>query len=206
MKKRLILTSSGINSPRIIKKFDKLVNKKRSEIKILVLYGQKHPKYLAYVKKELKKLGFDEKNIIYTDINYTKLKKSLEEIDVLYFMGGETFVILKKLRATGSDKLIKKFVNSGKIYVGASASSIIAGPNIKIASWGSDGEENLAGLKEKEWNGLNLTKVSIYPHYKDKLSKEIVDFKKEIKNKYLAIALKDGEAVIINGNKKEVLK
>lgn len=206
MKKRLILTSSGINSPKITKKIDYLLNKKRAKVKILVLYGQKYPKYLAYIKKELKELKFNEKNIFYSDINYQKLKKILPKLDALYFMGGETFVILKKLKKTKTDKIIKKFVESGKLFIGASASAIIAGPNIEIASWGNDGEKNLAGLNKNEWTGLNLINISIYPHYRNSLAKEIIDFKKKIKNKYQVLPLKDGEALIINGNKKEVLK
>jgi dipeptidase E len=206
MVNKLILTSSGINSPKIMKKFDDLSKKQRSEVKILVLYGQKYPKYLAYVKSELKKLKFDNKNIFYSNLDHVKLSKLLKEVDILYFMGGETFVLLKKLRQTKTDKLIKKFVESGKIFIGTSASAIIAGPNIEIAKWGSTGEENLAGLKEKDWQGLGLTNVAIFPHYENKLEKEIIDFKKEIKNKYPVVALKDGQALVIQGNKKKILK
>ena len=50
---------------------------------------------------------------------------NINEFDVMYMMGGNTFYLLNIIRKTGFDKNIKEFINSGKIYVGSSAGSEI---------------------------------------------------------------------------------
>ena len=203
--KKLLLTSSGTNSNRIRKELIKIIPKNEDK-NALVLYWELYPKYIKKVKKELLGFKFKKENIVFAKIGDKKFVKGFSDFDVLYFMGGETFVILKMLRKTGFDKLVSKFVNSGKLFIGASASSIIAGPSIEIASWGKTGEDHLAGLKPSEWKGLNFTNISIFPHYEDKLKKEIPAFKKKINNKYPVLPLRDEQALLIIGDKKIILR
>jgi dipeptidase E len=203
--KRLLLTSSGISSKKLKNVFTRLVQRPENK-KVLVFYYEKYPKYLKKVEQELLSLKFKRENILFSDFKNNKLKSLFLKFDILYFMGGETFFILKALRKQGFDKLIKKFVNKGKIYVGASASSIIAGPSIEIASWGKTGEDHLAGLKPNQWKGLNLTNISIFPHYENSLKEEIPAFRKKIKNKYPVLPLRDRQALLVLGNKNRVIK
>ena len=58
---------------------------------------------------------------------------NINEFDVMYMMGGNTFYLLNIIRKTGFDKNIKEFINSGKIYVGSSAGSEILGNSIDVA-------------------------------------------------------------------------
>ena len=63
------------------------------------------------------------------------------------------------------------------MYVGISAESIIPAKTIEIAGWGSEGDENK--IKLNNLQGLHLVNVVVLPHYKNKLKKELIAFKKK---------------------------
>jgi peptidase E len=88
------------------------------------------------------------------------------------------------------------------LYFGISAGSIIAGPNIEIASWGSTGDTNDINLKDL--TGLKLTKILVFPHFEDYLKGEVDEFRKKVD--YPVIELKDSEALFIEGVKNKIIK
>ncbi len=61
--------------------------------------------------------------------------------DAVYVTGGSTGYLLKRVKETGFDKILKKMVYAGKVYVGVSAGSLIAAPNI-----GNPYDKETAGL------------------------------------------------------------
>ena len=52
------------------------------------------------------------------------------EYDVIYFTGGDTRHLLRRINETDFGGIVKKMVYANKVYVGASAGSLIATPNI----------------------------------------------------------------------------
>lgn len=84
--------------------------------------------------------------------------KSLDHLDAIMVGGGNTFLLLQRLRAFGLLGQIRRAVRSGLPYVGASAGSNIAGPNIRTTNdWNVVGLRNLTALELVPWN--------INPHY-----------------------------------------
>ncbi|MCX6809586.1 MAG: Type 1 glutamine amidotransferase-like domain-containing protein [Candidatus Berkelbacteria bacterium] len=86
----------------------------------------------------------------------------LAEVDGVVMAGGNTFYLLQELQQTKSMNLFRKFVSDGKVYIGSSAGSIVAGPDIypvrrldKISR----------APKLKGYKGLTLTDVVIFPHW-----------------------------------------
>ena len=65
--------------------------------------------------------------------------------DAVYFPGGNTSHLLERVRSTGFDRIIKRMVYANKVYVGVSAGSIIATPNINKADTGNP-DTQAAGL------------------------------------------------------------
>ena len=61
--------------------------------------------------------------------------KLLELKDIIFVEGGNTFYLLKAMRACNFEKIIRKLLKEGKVYIGASAGSIVAGKTIKTAGW-----------------------------------------------------------------------
>lgn len=90
---------------------------------------------------ELLDTGILKENIFTYDIDGSMSEAEVMKYDVIYFTGGSTGHLLKRIKDTGFDSIVKKMVYANKVYVGASAGSIIATPNI-----GGAFDEKTAGL------------------------------------------------------------
>ncbi|MEK7645035.1 MAG: Type 1 glutamine amidotransferase-like domain-containing protein [Patescibacteria group bacterium] len=192
---KLLLTSAGLSNKKISNLLVSMLQKKPNECSVLlVAYAQNNNEqfYVKESKKELIDLGL-------SSISFFNLKESTFEetceYDLIYVCGGNTFAILDQMRATGIDKFITDSVKSGKsIYLGVSAGSIIAGPDILIAGHGSEGDKNEIALKDLA--GLALTNVSVFPHFKSHQRSEVDEFRNKVDNP--VIELTDDEAVLVD--------
>ena len=90
---------------------------------------------------ELLCAGVLPNNIYIHDIDGTMSLEQAMKFDAVYFTGGDTGHLLRRMKETGFDEIIKKMVYANKVYVGASAGSLIATPNI-----GNPYENETAGL------------------------------------------------------------
>jgi len=199
---KLLLTSSGLSNSVISKSFLDKLSKPVSESTVFVIaYAQNDTEefYVNESKREISQLGFNDISVI--NLNHVVCDLSSLKFDVIYVCGGNTFSILSKLRETGLDVFIINQIRSGAIFIGVSAGSIIAGPDIEIAGWGSEGDENIANLKDL--SGLNLTNIAIFPHFHNELTVEVEKFKEMVK--YEVIAINDSQAVIIDGSNYKII-
>ena len=194
---KLLLTSQGFEkNPKIRKEFLELVDKPASKIKVIfVPTASEVESYKGYIendKKNLLKLGIKEANIktLHLDhkINYSEVKN----YDVIHVCGGNTFYLLKKVRESGFDRIIKKFVKSGGVYIGISAGSCIACPTIEAAAW-KPADKNVIGLKDL--TALNLVPFLITAHYTLKY-KSIID-QAEANTEYEVKRLTDTQALLV---------
>lgn len=212
--KTLILTSAGLSNQDIKGAFLGLLKKPISEIKVLIVaYAQNSEEefYVNQTKVELESLGAVHINIanMHYDINIGELeifdKIPNTKPDAIYVCGGNTFAILNKLRETGLDNYVVEQVSAQTstdcIYIGVSAGSIIAGPSIEIAGWGSEADENKIGLADL--TGFGLTNISIFPHYHDELKAEVDEFKSKVS--YEVVELTNDQAVVIRGEEVELI-
>lgn len=193
--KKLLLTSAGFINPETVEVLMKEIPKQAQWCKILmVCYTQNkiEESYVAASKKELELLGFKSIQVL----NLHKPTKP-DGADVIYVCGGNTYAILQKLKETGTDKFIVDLVDKGALYVGVSAGSIIAGKNIEIAGYGSEGDPNDVGLKDL--SGLGFTDVAIFPHYKEAQKFEVEEFKRKVE--YPITEITDNQMVFVRGNK-----
>ncbi len=201
---KLFLTSNGLSSRELKREFSKIIEKPAGEVKILVigtLSERGHKQFIQWVTEELEDINIDKRNIytanISEEVNFSKFK----DADIIYLLGGDTFYILDRLRKNNFKDFLTRYNHKDKIFIAISAGTIIAGPNIKIAEWGSEGDDDHIDLKDL--TGLGLTDIATYVHYEDRLKHEIDDFKKIVD--YPVETLKDGEAlVIINGKKRKI--
>ncbi len=105
--------------------------------------------------------------------------------------GGNTFYLLKHVRRSGFDKVVKNLIKQGKIYLGVSAGSYIACPTIEAATWKHQ-DRNRVGMTDFE--ALNLVPFLISAHYTEKYRLIIEEAVK--KTKYSVVALNDEQAVL----------
>ena len=191
---KLLLTSTGLANQNITNQFLQIIDKPVSQIKIIFVptasRSEEELKYVNESKKELLDLGILENNIKTLNLDKPVSFQEVEDFDVIYVCGGNTFYLLKKVKETGFDKVIIKFAKTGKLYFGVSAGSILVCPNIDIASPFDENDVNLTDL-----TGLNLTDVIVSPHY-CKEEKPIIDkFKK--KSQYKVVPLTDNQALLV---------
>lgn len=199
---KLFLTSTGFTNKKIAHTFLQCLNLPIAENRILIVAYAKNAKEEFYVeesKKEIQGLGFVD--IIVLNMNSTFDIRTIGDFDVIYVCGGNTFSILDKMRQMGIDRIIIDQVKRGAIYVGVSAGSIMVGPSIEIAGWGTEGDDNEIGLQDLV--GFCLVNLAIFPHYHQALSSEVVDFKKRVE--YPVIALTNDQAVYVNSGTIEII-
>ena len=72
-------------------------------------------------------LGIKKENIIEYKIGN---EINLDDYDIIYMMGGNTFYLLDTIRKYNFDKDIISFLEKGKLYIGSSAGSEILGNSV----------------------------------------------------------------------------
>lgn len=203
--KKLFLTSAGFVNKNVANLFLKELNKKPNDCKVFMVSAgltDEENFYIEESKKELADLGFE--NIFNFKLNASAdFYKEFENSDIIYVCGGNTYYILQKMRKIGLDKKIIEAVENGKVYIGVSAGSIIAGPDIEIAGWGIDGDLNEVNLENL--SGLNLIDISFFPHFnEDRNKKEVEEFRNKVN--YPLIELTDNQAVFVSGNNFRIIE
>ncbi|MDA3815711.1 MAG: Type 1 glutamine amidotransferase-like domain-containing protein [Patescibacteria group bacterium] len=199
--RKLFLTSAGTD---IREEILKILPKPASEMKLAhIITASKVEEDLSYLKKEeadLRGMGFQVENVDLEGVNEKELREILKDKNVIYVQGGNTFYLLKYVRESGFDKIIKELIEKGVIYIGVSAGSYIAGPTIDTATWKNQ-DINTVGLEDL--TALNLVPFLILAHYEEKL-RDLIE--EEIpKAKYPVKVLTDKQAISVQGDKIELV-
>lgn len=153
---------------------------------------------------DIQKLGFtvDILDLKKHFHNQVGLKEKLDQYDVIWVRGGNTFVLAQAMRLSGFDKIIKKYYKEERdiLYGGYSAGACILGPTLKSIHLADEPEQKPYGNEHHTiWEGLCILDYVIVPHYKSD-HKESNDMNKVIEfmieNKIQFKALRDGEVII----------
>jgi dipeptidase E len=155
---------------------------------------------LDYVKKDWDimrdEMGFNVEEVDIDNKKEGEVMKLLEFKDIIFVEGGNTFYLLNSMRKCNFKKIIRKLLKSGKVYIGVSAGSIVAGRTIQTANW-KDGNKNIVNLKSLK--GLGLVPFDIFVHYRPEHEETI---KKNMPWKWQRRKLKiitDGQAILVQG-------
>lgn len=85
---------------------------------------------------------------------------TLARVEALFMGGGNTYALLARLETSGLLEAIRERVGAGMPYVGASAGSNVAGPNILTTN-----DWNVVALRR--FDALGLVRFNINPHYRE---------------------------------------
>jgi len=199
----ILLTSSGMD---IKEEILKVLPKPPGQMKVAhIITASKPEKDISYVLKDKEamiKEGFQVEDIDLENKKESELKEILKDKDIIYVQGGNTFYLLKHIKESGFDKLVKQLIQKGKIYIGVSAGSYIACPTIEMATWKHQ-DRNRIGLTDL--TALNLVPFLLSVHYvngykeilKDAISK--TRYEVRILTDKQAIFIIDGEIKFIGG-------
>lgn len=196
--KTLLLTSAGMQmKDEIIK----LLQKPAYDITVAFISTASKPEEnLGYLKNDWTimrdEMGFNVEEVDIEGKKESQVMELLKLKDIIFVEGGNTFYLLKAMRSCNFERIIKKLLKEGKVYIGASAGSIVAGRTIKTAGW-KDTDKNSVGLKNLK--GLNLVPFDVFVHYQPEHA-EII--KKKLPFKWQRKKLKiltDEQAILVQG-------
>lgn len=105
------------------------------------------------------KLGFGKINILNIDATPQSRiwRPRLEEADVILFGGGDTSYLLHWIRKSGIDKALPRLLKM-RVYVGISAGSIVAGPDLSLLKM-------YYGEEPRREKALRLVSLHFRPHF-----------------------------------------
>jgi dipeptidase E len=169
----------------------------------------------AEKKKMFEDAGFEFEMLDLRDYFGKKdeLEEKVKKAGSLWSSGGNTFILRRAMAASGLDEILKKLLAEDKIlYGGWSAGAYIAAPSLHGIEFGDRPQpvavpENYPS-KETIWEGLDLVPFTVVPHYKsgwfDEEADTCIEYLRKYKMPYQS--LEDGQVVIVDGDKVEVLK
>jgi dipeptidase E len=154
--------------------------------------------------KELSDLGGEPE---YLDLrryfgNPSALERALREIDLVWVLGGNVFLLRRAMRQSGFDDLILRLLEEDSIvYGGFSAGAVVASRTLKGIDL-MDGPRELAEGYDPSvlWEGLGLIEFSIVPHYRSdhseaEMAERAATFFKEQVLPFQV--LRDGDAILV---------
>lgn len=155
-------------------------------------------------RNALKEYGL---KIVDLDIKNSTLSKIKEEIfsaKIVLVAGGDTFYLMEKLKESGADKVIKKYIEKDGIYIGSSAGSIVCCPTIQGAE---EFDNPRLAPNLKNFDGMDIFSGVIIPHaHKEKYFERIkaATSKLELRG-YKVFSLTDNDVLFYNGEKLRIL-
>jgi dipeptidase E len=173
---------------------------------------ERRNEYLLGETEALNDLGFEVEEL---DLrNYFGKEKELEEFlrkkDLVWIEGGNTFLLRRAMKQSGFDNVIKKLLKEDSIVYGGFSAAVVV---LQKSLHGLDIVDNPNNISEGYdseviWDGLGILNYNVSVHYKsDHPESALVD--KEVQynkdNNIPYKTLRDGEVLIINGDKTEII-
>lgn len=188
--KQLFLTSSA---DTVLGDVVKHLSKKPSDYKLAFITTAAEVEegnhwWVTADKEKLLKLGFNVDEFSITGMNASQLKEKMKDKNGIFVCGGNTFYLLDQVVKTRFDKILKKEINEGCLYIGSSAGSMIVGKGISLVSK-IDDRSKAPDLKS---DGLGIVDYAILPHWGS------LDFKDEYGRSFSDMYTENIKVVLLN--------
>lgn len=144
--------------------------------------------------------GFDLTDYTITGKNAEEIQAFLSDFDGFVMEGGNTFYLLRKIQESNCAGILRDLVKEGKLFIGSSAGSIVAGPNI-YPTYCKEEAEKVPELTNYE--GLGLIDLVIQPHWGSEIFKDSYlndTMQKAYTRDYKMILLCDSQYIVIEEN------
>jgi len=165
-----------------------------------VITAAKAARNRDYVKAHeqlMKDRGYFFKEFDIEDKSQQEIYDFFKDKNILHVEGGNTFYLLRAIKASGFDKIIRELLGRGIVYVGTSAGASIAGPTIEMSS------HIPPGTPPEELIALNLVPLVIKAHYTPDKAEEFKSLMNKIKHpvKFLT----NGQGLLVQDDKVELV-
>ena len=201
----MILTSSLYESIELVKKFlDKNIESKKILFIPTATNVNEYKKYIHLTQKAFEDFGYEVENFDVSIFSEEIAKEKLSEAKIVFISGGNTFYLLQELKRKNLITYLKERIENGLLYIGESAGSVIAAPDIEYASIVDD--KTLA-TELDDYTGLNLVDFYIVPHFEEEPFVESSRNTVELyKDKLDLKLINNKEAILVENNNFTILK
>ncbi len=111
--------------------------------------------------------------------------------------GGNTFFLLQELKKTGADKVIIEQIESGKLYIGESAGSMIVSPNIEYVK---DMDDSKVASDLNTYPALNVIDFYPVPHHTNfPFAKAVKKIISKYDSELRLYPISNTQAILVNG-------
>lgn len=158
-------------------------------------------RFLGFQPKEL-----DLRDYFHREKPYKRLRRALATSKLVWVCGGTPSTLCLAMYASGFDHVIKSLLTRDAIvYGGYSAGCIVLSPAIEPLDLEDNPYKISYPSKSIPGDGLNIIPYTIVPHYSpyDQEIKAEIDY--YVKNGIPFKTLSDGEVIIINGEREELI-
>lgn len=202
---KALLTSAGVLTPEIADTLSELVGKPLEQINIAVNNEASavEPGDKRWAFNELQNLShlvggeIDVINLLALDLPTIEARMAFA--DVIYVVGGMSDYLMTVFERTGFSELLRNKLLNEKVYVGASAGSMVLGRRINTEGYKKvyrKGEQDF-GVSEY----MALVDFSIFPHFNSAIwTRNRAEAIKEAAKgaEYPVYAIEDTQAVVVN--------
>ena len=201
----MILTSSLYESIELVKNF---LNKNTESKKILFIPTatnvDEYKKYIHLTQKAFEDFGYEVENFDISIFSEEIAKEKLSQAKIVFISGGNTFYLLQELKRKNLTSYLKERIENGLLYIGESAGSVIAAPDIEYASIVDD---KILATELDNYAGLNLVDFYIVPHFEEEPfvegSRNMVEL---YKDKLDLKLINNKEAILVENNNFTIIK
>ncbi len=203
--KNVILTSSLYESIELVKKFlDKNIESKKILFIPTATNVDEYKKYIHLTQKAFEDFGYEVENFDVSIFSEEIAKEKLSEAKIVFISGGNTFYLLQELKRKNLITYLKERIENGLLYIGESAGSVIAAPDIEYASVIDD---KTVATELDDYAGLNLVDFYIVPHFEEEPFVESSRNTVELyKDKLDLKLINNKEAILVENNNFTIIK
>ena len=201
----MILTSSLYESIELVKKFlDKNTESKKILFIPTAANVEEYKKYMHLTQKAFEDFGYEVENFDVSVFSEEIAKEKLSEAKIVFISGGNTFYLLQELKRKNLITYLKERIEHGLLYIGESAGSVIAAPDIEYASVIDD---KTVATELDDYTGLNLVDFYIVPHFEEEPFVESSRNTVELyKDKLDLKLINNKEAILVENNNFTIIK
>ncbi len=183
-----------------------LFDKPRNQVKwaYITTAGKSVPN-TGYIKKHnqrMRELGWNFEEVDLEGKKPDELRRLLQDKDAINMLGGNSYFLLKCIRESGFDIVLKELLDQGLVYCGSSAGSYVTCPTIEMASWKDPKRFDRHGVKDL--TAMNLVPFLIVAHCTPEMISLIQS--KIDAAKYPVKLLTDQQAIVVNNDTVELLE
>ena len=161
----LVLLSSSKLLPLALKTINRPANTIRLAHIITASKDVKDLSYLDRTRAILNGLGVQYEDMDIEGKDEAELLRLFNSHDAIFVNGGNTFYLLKAVRESGFDKVVKQLLDKGTVYIGASAGSYICCPTIETSFWKTSPKDMHDTHGMTDFTGMNLVPFIMKVHY-----------------------------------------